>query len=299
MSEQLGQPQLDQVSSSELAERIGFETQLRPIEALPEVATDVIPGQEFWSRRVLRPNEPGPNFHNLPALKLGVSYEDDQAILTVPTLEHINQFVDKHNPGGFRFMNTGSGLVADTEFLHAIAEGTFLVSSDKTSAVTINDWGDKYHSLSDRPRTFQSNYYEHDHVEHLGLAAIDATEAHKLVELAASLSNLSQSEHYISSEVRQLDTLLGYLSDYALLPVEPITELDTMLKEKLKRSIRHSVKDLVHPIIVKTFVPNEEEDPGADIERFDAEKDALIDKYCPNFEVLDRTLSHFQTLPAS
>jgi hypothetical protein len=229
----------------------------RPVDELPSLSAEVTPGEEFWSRRNMRPDSDGSSFRNAPVLGVGITYEGSEATLLVPTVEEYNATVDRHNPGGFHLVPV-RGQIDGKRFLQHIAKKEFPWSQTRT-AIKVADY---YSTARDRfegreidiynPHFLQTNTYEHDLADHGGIGLLDTWEAGKLAFFADIAQQLDESDQAVMVDL--LDSLLGLFSDYALLPAEGLTEFQVsyknfqqsrmkLLYRDIKRLLRFSVAD--------------------------------------------------------
>jgi len=206
-------------SSPETYEGELINTSTKPIDQMPGINPKSVEGEEFWNRSKVRPESKGPNFNNMPILGFGIKYEGDKATLSVPSSDYLNKVVEKYNLGGFTFEEVIGFEKAD-DFLSKISHKVFPLSTDKTV---------KYFGIENSRKIFiygrddeysqESNIslYEHDRVDHLGIAALPDNEADKVANIAKTVLGLEHpSDRAIASGV--LDRVLDMVSDYAIAP---------------------------------------------------------------------------------
>jgi hypothetical protein len=204
---------------------------------LPEIGPQSVERQEFWNRRKLRPEGEGPNFNNMPILKFGIQFDGEMAVLSVPTAEYLNNVVTQHNSGGFSFVRTPEkDLSRGGDFLARIAAKQFGLSSDhKVAYWGIPDNFLAFKSPNKKDPTYaeidNTSLYEHDLVDHAGLAALPASEADKIANFARTVLESGIHGTYQANLVAYLDRVLDLISDYAILPSENITEEAAQLKD--------------------------------------------------------------------
>jgi hypothetical protein len=214
--------EIDPLPSPEIDGADDIEVFIMPVNELPEISDRSLPNQEFWTRRKLRPEAKGGNFNNLPIFGFGIKYEGDLAVLTVPSTEHINSVAHKHNPGGFAFVESKvKGLLATDSLLGLLSSKVFPLSTDRNRFV--NGVQDEYREFRRKtqgePYTFfehvqNMDIYEHDRVDHLGLAVLPPSEADKIATGARRLLEVEDPEVRRSAAV-ELDRYLDLISEYA------------------------------------------------------------------------------------
>lgn len=219
----------DQTGRTPPTENPSIQTLTKLVTELPVIGAPTIRDDEFWSCRKLRPDAEGSSYHNIPVLGFVIRFDGELAILAIPSLEYVNEVVRLHNTGGFTFVQ-GGGFEETDAFLGKISQKQFPRSDDRA----IN-----YTGIPDTYREFRSYYYgwegqskyldpdftgqvvqnlyEHDLVDHTGIAALPEEEADKVASLAAHLLALPQSPHK-KRAASSLDRALDILSDYALAP---------------------------------------------------------------------------------
>ena len=250
----------------------------RPIAELPAVKPNTeSESEEFWVRRGLRPETEGGKYHNIPVLGLGVRYEGDKAILSVPTSRYLNGVVDKYNPGGFRFVDVEDGVIDGLGYLESIQKGEFPLST--SHEIDVGGTPDTYQVVKygkdeafDDVATDPKGYnpmlsgHEHDIVDHIGIAALPTSEAQKIAKVAglkledyhSRINPANQpkipeipglADKYFSPEAQRpfLDTSVGFidqtlddLSYYATMPAVSKNEEEAEIKDEIWQRIVNS-----------------------------------------------------------
>ncbi|MDB5163492.1 MAG: hypothetical protein JWS12_109 [Candidatus Saccharibacteria bacterium] len=290
MSDQDPTSQLPSQLSPEFSEIVGnIEVFRRPIAELPEVGDDVILGQEFWSRAALIPGEEGPNYNNMPAFGFGIHYKGEEAVLTVPSLDYVNQFVDTHNPGGFHFEDSSNGNLDGEEFLRITAQKKFLVSQDRSKPFKVYDAATRCLKHGSDVYIIVTDYYEHDRTDHLGLSAIEGSEAQKVVSLVEALL---ETDYIKTNDTKALDALLSSLSDYALLPSRPVTEFDKEAKVTVRDIIQSLIRSFAGNLAILKF------GPSLELDSLKEHTNEIAKDYLLDFDVIDQKIAELQALPA-
>jgi hypothetical protein len=233
----------------------------RPISELPPVRPFTEKeGDEFWAQRKLRSEWEGGNYHNMPILGLGITYDGERAILNVPSKGHLNSVVKRYNPGGFKFVGA-EGFEEEGSILTLLENGEFPLSENHT----INTSGipDTYLELKygedsewqaameERQKTGNPNQMvsisEHDMVDHIGIAAIPSSEVQKLANLAHMIKiGGGLPWDYVAG----LDRVLDQLSYYAILPNAPHSTEQAQLKDKLWDSIQIQLNGIARNVVM-------------------------------------------------
>ncbi len=202
----------------------GIYTIEKSRQTLPPISTVTSrQGEEFWGRRQLRPEGEGGNFNNLPYIGLGIHYVGDQAILSIPSAGYLNHAQEQYNPHGFRFVRTASkGAEATDDFLGLLAKRQFPLSSHR--GIDIIGPADNYLMYCQGRdeewrhcyRTLQGTIspYEHDLVDHAGIAAMPPEAVDTIAAIAQALRDYLTG----GDPVAKLDRALDYFSYYAILP---------------------------------------------------------------------------------
>jgi len=217
------------------------EQRVVPIADLPAVDSDLVAGTQFLSRRTLRPILPGQsagvNFHNAPILGVGMEYKDDQAILTVSSLNEYNTMVDTHNPGGLRYLAV-HGSPTPSQYLRMVADKRHPRGSDPTPNLPVLNYyrflmgyTGQREEVEELPITIQSSILEHDVVDHGGIGLLAVSEVDKIAATAEVVLQGRADLHKIQTE--NIDNLLTLLSYYALVSARSADRLDQTFRRTL------------------------------------------------------------------
>jgi len=240
-NEDVAQRTDDEAEIRQEPEPQGVKTEQRHVSEMPPVqphyGTD-----DLWEYPRLRPDGSPVNFHNYPILKFGVTVVDDEATMSVPSREHLNEVAEIYNPGGFVFETVdGTSMLPARNFLAFIAEKKFPMAQENDNNNQVYGLVDPFKDfiaggtlgydaleayekhVLDNPADFLVNLSTHDLVEHVGLVAIPHTEADKIAQLADVMARIGDPEKaYIkdiqANFVAHFDRFLDLLSYYALLP---------------------------------------------------------------------------------